>query len=88
MRKILLSAVTILLAGCMLKRATLSGVVQEAHDTSILIAEKTYGTLYSVRISENMDIEAGDTVIITYDGTVLESYPTQINHVYQITIEQ
>lgn len=88
MRKILLSAAVILLCGCMLKRATLSGVVQEAHDTSILIAEKTYGTLYSVRISENMDIEAGDTVIITYDGTVLESYPAQINHVYQITIEQ
>lgn len=88
MRKILLSAVTILLAGCMLKRATLSGVVQEAHDTSILIAEKTYGTLYSVRTTADISIEAGDTVIITYDGTVLESYPAQINHVYQITIEQ
>lgn len=88
MKTILLSAVTILLAGCMLKRATLSGVVQEAHDTSILIAEKTYGTLYSVRTTADISIEAGDIVTITYDGTVLESYPAQINHVYQITIEQ
>lgn len=88
MRKILLSAVTILLAGCMQKRATLSGVVQKVHDTSILIAEKTYGTLYSVRTTADISIEAGDIVTITYDGTVLESYPAQINHVYQITIEQ
>lgn len=42
MRKILLSAVTILLAGCMLKRTTLNGIVQEVHETSILIAEKTW----------------------------------------------
>lgn len=88
MKTILLSAVTILLAGCMQKRATLNGIVQEVNDTSILIAEKTYGTLYSVRTTADISIEAGDIVTITYDGTVLESYPAQINHVYQITIKE
>lgn len=88
MKTILLSAAVILLCGCMQKRATLNGIVQEVNDTSILIAEKTYGTLYSVRKTADISIEAGDIVTITYDGTVLESYPAQINHVYQITIKE
>ncbi|MGM9940659.1 MAG: DUF3221 domain-containing protein [Bulleidia sp.] len=87
MSKILFSAAVILLCGCMPHKETLTGVVQEVHESSILIAEKTNGTLYSIRNENNPDIHEGDSVTIIYDGTVLESYPAQINHVYQITIE-
>lgn len=63
-------------------KATLEAKVEEVHDESILVKDKE-GMPYLV-LSKVKDVKKGDTVKITYDGVVTESYPGQITNVYSI----
>lgn len=74
-----------------------TGVVEEVHDKAILVSVNEYED--EIKSSDKMVVslevklkdsitrfKVGDKVKIFYDGTILESYPAQINFVYAILL--
>ena len=69
---------------------SITGVIKDTNDTSILIENETGEYWVSLNV-ENKDgiyspIKVGDEVSVYYDGTIAESYPMQINTVYAILL--
>ncbi len=67
---------------------SITGIVKECNDHSILIENETGEYLVSVDIDardSSTRFNVGDEVVVYYDGNVAESYPMQINKVYAIT---
>ena len=76
--------------------SSITGVVEEVYNNSILISIQTdaypYGAYCDVSLdAENkddmVDFNIGDEVIVYYDGNIAESYPLQINTVYAISLK-
>ena len=77
---------------------SITGVVQEVHDTYILIYIETEGYPTGADCSMSLDVEnkdglyspisVGDVVTVYFDGNIAESYPLQINTVYAITLTE
>lgn len=76
--------------------SSITGVVEEVYNNSILISNQTdaypYGAYCDVSLdAENkddmVDFNIGDEVIVYYDGNIAESYPLQINTVYAISLK-
>lgn len=74
-----------------------TGVVTDVYDKSILVSvDKNEDEINSSdKISVSLDVklkdsmtnfQVGDKVHIFYDGTILETYPAQINTVYAILL--
>ncbi|MGN1404826.1 MAG: hypothetical protein ACI4WM_01035, partial [Erysipelotrichaceae bacterium] len=72
------------------KEGSISGIVKEINDKSILI-ENSDGRYYVSRDAEisdsYSDYELYDELTVYYDGNIAESYPMQINKVYAITLK-
>ena len=102
MKKIISFALALLcvlgLAGCNTRsmnyiishESCITGVVKETAEKAILI-ENENGEYWVSLDVENRDsmtsFRIGDEVVVYFDGTVAESYPMQINHVYAITLK-
>ena len=77
---------------------SITGVVQEVHDTYILIYIETEGFPAGADCFVSLDVEnkdglyspisVGDMVTVYFDGNIAESYPLQINTVYAITLTE
>ena len=77
---------------------SITGVVQEVHDTYILIYIETEGFPAGADCFVSLDVEnkdglyspisVGDMVTVYFDGSIAESYPLQINTVYAITLTE
>ena len=77
---------------------SITGVVQEVHDTYILIYVETEGYPTGADCSVSLDVEnkdglyspisVGDVVTVYFDGSIAESYPLQNNTVYAITLTE
>lgn len=77
---------------------SITGVVQEVHDTYILIYSETDGYPDGADCAVSLDVEnkdglyspifVGDVVTVYFDGNIAESYPLQINTVYAITLTE
>ena len=76
--------------------SSITGVVEEVYNNSILISIQTeaypYGAYCDVSLdAENkddmVDFNIGEEVIVYYDGNIAESYPLQINTVYAISLK-
>ena len=69
---------------------SITGVVKETAEKAILI-ENENGEYWVSLDVENRDsmtsFRIGDEVVVYFDGSVAESYPMQINHVYAITLK-
>ncbi len=68
---------------------SISGIVKEVYDGSILIENETgeYCVSTEAECADSMTyFSEGDNVSVYYDGYVSESYPMQINTVYAITL--
>lgn len=93
----------LLLAGCNGRGATaipedaptISGIVQEVRDHSILLSLNSgaypYGTECIVSLDVecpdgNPDLSVGDEVVVRYSGTIAESSPLQLDTVYAVTL--
>ena len=78
--------------------SSIIGVVQEVHDSYILIYIETDGYPDGADCSVSLDAEnndglyspitVGDKVTVYFDGNIAESYPLQINTVYAITLTE
>jgi len=74
------------------KTMTFRAIVLEASDTSVLVTpvedsvEAGSSDQFRIPNQEGIELQAGDTIEIEYDGTILESYPAQLGEVYQITL--
>ena len=69
----------------------ITGVVKEANEQSILIANENgeYWVSLNVENEDSMThFSIGDEVVVYYDGNIAESYPMQINTVYAITLKE
>lgn len=70
---------------------TFQATVIEVTDSSILVKpvddspELDSSDQFSVPNTEKLALQTGDTVEITYNGEILESYPAQLGEVYEIT---
>ncbi len=76
--------------------SSITGVVEEVYDNSILISIQTDAYPYGAYCVVSLDVEnkdsivdfnIGDEVIIYYDGMIAESDPLQINTVYAISLK-
>lgn len=71
---------------------TFQATVIEVTDSSILVKpvddspELDSSDQFSVPNTEKLALQTGDTVEITYNGEILESYPAQLGEVYEITL--
>lgn len=71
---------------------TFQATVIEVTDSSILVKpvddspELDSSDQFSVPNTEKLSLQTGDTVEITYNGEILESYPAQLGEVYEITL--
>ena len=93
------------LAGCGSSRSmndiianepSITGIVEEVLDQSILIHIETEGYPQGADCSVSLDVEnsdsytdvsVGDEVVVYYNGNIAESDPLQINTVYAITLK-
>ena len=69
---------------------TITSIVKETNDNSILIENENEEYLVSlkVEIKDSMaDFSVGDEVVVYCDGDIVESYPMQINTVYAIILK-
>lgn len=76
---------------------SISGIVEEVNENSILIYIQTDGYPYGADCSVSLDVEnadglyspitVGDEVVVYYDGSIAESDPLQISTVYAITLK-
>ena len=68
--------------------SSITGVVEEVYNNSILISIQTDAYPYGAYCDVSLDAENnGDEVIVYYDGNIAESYPLQINTVYAISLK-
>lgn len=77
---------------------SITGVVQEVHDSYILIYIETDGYPDGADCSVSLDVEnkdglyspisVGDVVTVYFDGNITESDPLQINTVYATTLTE
>lgn len=67
--------------------------IEEINESSLLVSplhisqEYKSSDLIYINISEDVSVEEfviGDLIIIKYDGIIAESYPAQINNIYEI----
>lgn len=71
---------------------TFQATVIEVTDSSILVKpvddspELDSSDQFSVPNTEKLALQTGDTVEITYNGEILESYPAQLGEVHEITL--
>ena len=69
---------------------SITGIVKETAEKAILI-ENENGEYWVSLDVENKDsmtsFRIGDEVVVYFDGSVAESYPMQIDHVYAITLK-
>lgn len=71
---------------------TFQATVIEVTDSSILVKpiddspELDSSDQFSVPNTEKLALQTGDTVKITYNGEILESYPAQLGEVHEITL--
>ena len=108
MRKSIIFALALIciltLAGCNKKsmnyiienEPSITGIVEEVSDDSVLIYIETDGYPYGADCSVSLDVEnsdsytnvsAGDEIVVYYNGDIAESDPLQINTVYAITLK-
>ena len=76
---------------------SISGIVEEVNEDSILIYIQNDGYPYGADCSVSLDVEnadglyspitVGDEVVVYYDGSIAESAPLQISTVYAITLK-
>ena len=76
---------------------SISGIVEEVNENSILIYIQTDGYPYGADCSVSLNVEnedglyspiaVGDEVVVYYDGSIAESDPLQISTVYAITLK-
>ena len=76
---------------------SISGIVEEVNENSILIYIQTDGYPYGANCSVSLDVEnedgiyspimVGDEVVVYYDGSIAESDPLRISTVYAITLK-
>ena len=75
---------------------SVTGIVREVGDNSILIYIETDGYPYGADCDVSLDVEntdsytdvsVGDEVVVYYNGDIAESDPLQINTVYAITLK-
>lgn len=75
---------------------SITGVVEEINEGSILISIQTEGYPGGAKCSVSLDTEnngsmthfnVGDEVVVYFDGVIAESYPLQIHTVYAITLK-
>ncbi|HHX52002.1 MAG TPA: hypothetical protein GX703_00625 [Erysipelothrix sp.] len=71
MKKLLL--ILILLVGCSFKQATYTSTVLVSNENQLLLFDDNE----LVSLPANLDFEAGDQIVITYDGAMMETYPAQ-----------
>lgn len=71
---------------------TFQATVVEATNNSILVkpidgsAELNSSDKFSVPNDEQLELQIGDLIEITYNGDILELYPAQFGEVYKITL--
>lgn len=78
-------------------KPSISGIVTEVYDDYIQIYIENEGYPYGADCNVSLDVEnedglyspiqAGDEVVVYYDGSIMESDPMQINPVYAITLK-
>ena len=69
---------------------SITGIVRDVGEYAILIenADGKYWVSLDVENKDSMtSFRIGDEVVVYFDGSVAESYPMQINHVYAITLK-
>ena len=76
---------------------SISGIVEEVNENSILIYIQNDGYPYGADCSVSLDVEnadglyspitVGDEFVVYYDGSIAESDPLQISTVYAITLK-
>ena len=69
---------------------SITGIVRDVGEHAILIenADGEYWVSLDVENKDSMtSFRIGDEVVVYFDGSVAESYPMQINHVYAITLK-
>lgn len=69
---------------------SITGIVRDVGEHAILIenADGKYWVSLDVENKDSMtSFRIGDEVVVYFDGSVAESYPMQINHVYAITLK-
>jgi len=76
---------------------SISGIVEEVNENSILIYIQNDGYPYGADCSVSLNVEnkdglyspitVGDEVVVYYDGSIAESDPLQISTVYAITLK-
>ena len=76
---------------------SVSGIVEEVNENSILIYIQNDGYPYGADCSVSLNVEnedglyspitVGDEVVVYYDGSIAESDPLQISTVYAITLK-
>ena len=71
--------------------SSITGVVEEVYNNSILISIQTDAYPYGAYCDVSLDAENKDDMvdfnIVYYDGNIAESYPLQINTVYAISLK-
>ena len=69
---------------------SITGIVRDVGEHAILIENENVEYWVSLDV-ENKDsmtsFRIGDEVVVYFDGSVAESYPMQIDHVYAITLK-
>lgn len=72
--------------------ASFQATVMEANNDTILVKpidgslELNSADQFSISNEENLELQAGDLIEITYNGSIMESYPAQLGEVYEITV--
>ena len=69
---------------------SITGIVRDVGEHAILIenADGKYWVSLDVENKDSMtSFRVGDEVVVYFDGSVAESYPMQIDHVYAITLK-
>ena len=69
---------------------SITGIVRDTGEHAILIenADGEYWVSLDVENKDSMtSFRIGDEVVVYFDGSVAESYPMQIDHVYAITLK-
>lgn len=71
---------------------TFQAAVLELTDTSILVepvpnsSEFNSSDLFHIPNAQNIELQTGDHIEITYNGEILESYPAQLGEIYDIKV--
>lgn len=67
--------------GKVIERMESSFVMEDENGTQYVVSKEVeYSDSYGAMVK-------GDIVVVYYDGTLLESWPLQMHHVYAVTLE-